>query len=142
MSYSKVVTNSGWKTVQSKKRRVDKASPKQANPLKGIAMTRNRDIYLQGLKLDDDNDEDDVIDSVKAYCKDRDIVPVYTRLIPVRFDSTRTGCRLTVREVDYNRAVQNDFWPDHIKAREWTQRPRDGNGNDGAEARPLSDYED
>ena len=142
ISYSKVVTNSGWKTVQSKKRRVDKASPKQANPLKGIAMTRNRDIYLQGLKLDDDNDEDDVIDSVKAYCKDRDIVPVYTRLIPVRFDSTRTGCRLTVREVDYNRAVQNDFWPDHIKAREWTQRPRDGNGNDGAEARPLSDYED
>ena len=142
LTYSKVVTNSGWKTVQSKKRKYDNVSPKHVNPLKGIAMTRNRDVYLQGLKLDEYDGGDEVIDSVRAYCKERGITPVYIRLIPVRFDSTRTGCRLTVKESDFNRVLRDNFWPDYIKAREWTSRPREDNGNDGAEARPPSDNED
>ena len=140
-SYSKVVTNSGWKTVQSKKRKYDNSSPRNANPLRGIAMTRNRDVYLQGLLLDDcgTGSGEDVIDSVKAYCRDRGIKAVYIKLIPVKFDDTRTGCRLTVKEDDFKRVVREEFWPDHIKAREWTQRPRDGYGNDGGEENTSSD---
>ena len=102
-------------------------------------MTKNRDVYLQGLELVDSGSGGDVIDSVKAYCRERGIKPVYITLIPVKFDTTRTGCRLTVKEEDFDRAVRDNFWPDHIQAREWTPTPREGYGNDDGEVSTSSD---
>ena len=142
MSYAKVVTNSGWKTVATKKRKYDTVSPKPTHSLRGIAATRNRDIYLQGLALGDMDSDEDVIECVRAYCLDRDITPVFLRIIPVRFDCTRTGCRLTVRESDYDTVICEDFWPDHISVRDWTPRPRDNAGNGGEGEGPPSDHDD
>ena len=126
-SYAKVVTSNGWKQVESKKRKFNNVSPKVAFPLRGVAATQNRDIYLQGLRVNVGECEDDVIESVRAYCLERGITPVFIRVIPVKFDCTRTGCRLTVRDEDYDRAIMNSFWPDNISARDWTPKPRDNN---------------
>ena len=126
VSYARVLTGNGWKTVPSKKRKFDKVSPK-SRPLKGIAASNNRDIYLQGLVVGVYESEDDVIESVRVYCIDRGITPVFIRNIPVKFDCTRTGCRLTVRDEDYDDVIMNSFWPEHISARDWTPRVR---GND------------
>ena len=141
-SYSKVVTNSGWKTITTKKRKFDNVSPKVSRPLKGIAATVNREVYLQGLDLEGYIDEDDIIESVKSYCLENGIKPIYIRIIPVRFDQTRVGCKLTVVEEDFERVIDSEFWPDNISAREWTPKPRDNNGNNGGGARQPSDDED
>ena len=116
-TYAKVVTKNGWRPA--KKRRVEKVSPKSAPKLKGKPATRNKDVYVQGLAVDDCEDEDDMIDMVRSYCKAANVVPIYIRLIPVKFDCTRTGCRLTVKECDYDDVLNDDFWPDDVYAREW-----------------------
>ena len=61
---------------------------------------------------------------------------MYVRIIPVRYDVTRTGCRVTVREEDYERVILESFWPDAIRVRDWSPRPRDnqGEGEEGARA--------
>ena len=128
MSYANAAKKGEWKTQQSKKRKFEKVSPKASFPLKGIPTTVNRDIYLQGLDVRDRNDEE-LIESVRSYCLNNNVEPTFIRLIPVRYDFTRTGCRLTVRERDFSKVVRNTFWPDNIKAREWTAKPRDNQNN-------------
>ena len=140
-TYSKVVTNNGWKTVPAKKRKFDNVSPKPTMPLKGIATTVNRDVYLQGLDVGECSDEE-LIESVRSYCIERGITPTYIRIIPVRYDYTRAGCRLTVRESDFNMVIRNNFWPDEIRAREWKPKPRENNENEGRGPRAPSDEED
>ena len=142
MSYANAVTHYDWKTVQSKKRKFERVSPKPTFRLKGIAATRNRDIYLQGVRVADGSNDEDIIESVRSYCLEHGIKPIYITLIPVKFDCTRTGCRLTVKEDDYEQALCNDFWPDHISARVWTPKPRDNQNNDEGPARQHSDNED
>ena len=139
-SYAKVVSRNGWNTVQ-KKRKFDRVSPRAAFPLLGIPATVNREVYLQGLRLSEGMDADDVMDSVKAYCLDRVITPVYLRAIPVKYDCTRTGCKLTVCEEDYERVIDDEFWPEDISVRDWTPKVRD-NQNNGDGVRPPSDDDD
>ena len=64
-----------------------------------------------------------------------DVIPIYIRLIPVKFDCTRTGCRLTVKEGDYEDVLDDDFWPEDVYAREW-RRNRD---NDDGDRHPSGD---
>ena len=137
-SYAKVASENAWKTM-GKKRKFDKVSPKGTRPLKGIAATVNREIYLQGLDLDGCVDEEDIIESVREYCADRGVKLVYIRVIPVKYDDNRAGCKITVVEDDFERVVDSDFWPDNISSREWTRRPRDDRANDGGAARQPSD---
>ena len=137
-SYAKVASENAWKTV-GKKRKYDRVSPKGSRPLKGIAATVNREIYLQGLDLDGCTDEDDIIESVREYCMERGVKPVHIRIIPVRYDDNRVGCKITVVEDDFGYVVDSDFWPENISAREWTRRPRDDRGNDGDAAGQQSD---
>ena len=136
----KVVTRNGWTTVSSKKRKFE-VSPRAAFPLKGRPTTVNRDVYVQGLDIGNGESEDDVIESVRCYCLDRGITPVFLRIIPVRYDNTRTGCRLTVSEEDYERVIRNSFWPANVKVRDWIVRPRD-NGNEGDGGRAPSDNDE
>ena len=142
MSYAKAASNTRWKTKQSKKRKFEKVSPRLSFPLKGKPATSNRDVYLQGLDVGDGNGEDDMLDSVKAYCIRNGITPLFVRIIPVKYDCTRVGCRLTVSEEDFERVIDDEFWPDNVSVREWTYRPRDNRGNGGAGARNPSDNED
>ena len=127
----RVVTNSGWKTVQSKKRKYNNVSPKLSFPLKGAASTTVREVYLQGLEVSESERDEDIISSVRTYCLERGITPVYIRIIPVRYDFTRTGCKLTIKECDYERVIREEFWPDLIRVRDWTPRPRDNREDDG-----------
>ena len=127
-SVKKVVTRNGWTTVQSKKRKYEKVSLKAAFPLTGIPSTVNRDVCLQGFRIRNGESEEEVMESVRAYCLDRGITPVFIRSIPVKFDCTRTGCRLTIVEEDYERVILNSFWPQNIRTRDWTPRPREDKG--------------
>ena len=142
-SYAKVVSENPWTTVQSnsgKKRKFEKVSPKLMFPLKGTASTNVKDVYLQGLDVEDGQTHDDVIDSVRAYCNGNGVKPVFIRIIPVKFDCTRTGCRLTIKIEDFERVMMESFWPELISVREWTPRNRDRfDQNEGREGDDLSD---
>ena len=141
-SYAKVAGEGDWLKVQSnsgKKRKFEKVSPKVSFPLKGSASTIVRDVYLQGLKVEDGQTPEDVIDSVRSYCVKNGIKPVFISIIPVKYDCTRTGCRLTIIEEDFERVLMETFWPDLITVREWTARPRDGRQNNGNEGRGQFD---
>ena len=129
-TYAKVVTRNGWSTVP-KKRKFDSVSPKSAYPLRGIPTTVNRHVYVQGLRVIDGLGEDDMIDSVRMFCIERNITPVFVRIIPVKFDDTRTGCKLTIREDDYDRVMSEYFWPEDVTVRDWTPRNKDNNDAGG-----------
>ena len=138
----KIVTRNGWTTVENKKRKYEKVSPRAASTLEGIPATVNRDVYLQGLRIRNGECEEDVMENVKAYCIERGITPVFVRNIPVKFDCTRTGCRLTVNEEDYERVILNVFWPENIRARDWTPKPKDNRDNEDFGDGPPSDEEE
>ena len=138
----KIVTRNGWTTVENKKRKYEKVSPRAASTLEGIPATVNRDVYLQGLRIRYGECEEDVMENVRAYCIERGITPVFVRNIPVKFDCTRTGCRLTVNEEDYERVILNVFWPENIKVRDWTPKPKDNRDNeDGGDGPPYDEEE-
>ena len=139
MSYAKAVTDNDWKVKQSKKRKFEKVSPRLSFPLKGSVSNTVRDVYLQGLDIEDGQNDDDVADSVREYCNKHGITPVYIRIIPVKYDCTRTGVRLTVKSEDFERVIDESFWPDLITVREWTQRNRDNRQNDNGNGRDVSD---
>ena len=141
-SYASAVATTKWKTMQSKKRKFEKVSPKLTFPLKGKPSTCNRDVYLQGLDVGDGNGSEDMMESVRSYCVDKGVTPLYIRIIPVRYDCTRVGCRLTISEEDFERVMDELFWPDDVSVREWTPKPRDNRGNGEAGARPPSDNDD
>ena len=63
----------------------------------------------------------------------------FIRIIPVRYDSNRAGCKLTVVEEDFERVLDDEFWPDNITVREWTYRPPDNRDNDDGGATDSSD---
>ena len=69
------------------------------------------------------------------------VTPIFIRIIPVKYDCTRTGCRVTVVEEDFERVLMNDFWPENIRVREWTQRPRD-NDNEVGDVETSSDNDE
>ena len=96
-------------------------------------------MYLQGLDLEGCSDDEEIIDSVREYCRDHGIKPVFIRIIPVRYDSNRAGCKLTVVEEDFERVLDDEFWPDNITVREWTYRPPDNRDNDDGGATDSSD---
>ena len=124
-SYSKVVSINGWKTMENKKRKRDRVSPKHIPPLKGAAVSRNKDLYIHDIDIDGVEDPDDLIEVIRLYCIDRSVRPVYIRIITGRYDCTRAGCRLTVKEEDVDKVLSEDFWPYGVRAREWVYRSRD-----------------
>ena len=128
-SYAKMVTKNGWTTVQ-KKRKFESVSPKVGFPLRGIPTTVNRNVYLQGLDMSEGQCAEDMADSIRAYLRERGVIAIFIRIIPVRNDSTRTGCKLTIKEEDFERVIQDDFWPDDVTVREWTPRVRNDEGED------------
>ena len=139
MNYAKAVSDNEWKVKQSKKRKFEKVSPKQAFPLKGSASNTVRDVYLQGLDIEDGQTDEDVIESVRSYCNKYGITPVFIRIIPVKYDCTRTGVRLTIKCEDFERVVRESFWPDLITVREWTPRNRDNRQNGNGDNHDPSD---
>ena len=124
-SYSKVVTINGWKTIENKKRKRDRLSPKQIPPLKGAIVTRCKDVYVYDIDIGGVEDPDDLVEVIRLYCIDRAVSPTYIRIITSRFDQSRAGCRLTVKENDVDKVVSAGFWPDGVRAREWVCRNRD-----------------
>ena len=140
-SYAKVASENQWNTVQYKKRKFEKVSPKPVFPLKGIAATAVKDVYLQGLKIEDGQTDEDILDSVRAFCIGNGVSPVYVSIIPVKTDCTRTGCRVTVKSEDFDKVMCESFWPDLISVREWTIRNKDKWLNDGDDGQEQSDDE-
>ena len=121
-----------WSIADGKgrKRKVDE----RRHSLKGIKTISQRDVYVQGIDYRGLANYTEVENEVKGYCKDNGISLLFIKVIPVKLDNTQVGCKISVKEEDFDRIMSEEFWPEFVTVRPWVFRPKDGRGNGGANA--------
>ena len=82
------------------------------------------EVYIQELDCSTCRGSEDFEEMVMEYCKKRGLKAVDACTIPVKNSRTKSGCKLTVHEADYDTAMDRDFWPRGSKVRPWRSRPR------------------
>ena len=129
-SYAGAAKKAPWNTVNYGKKR-KATDTKGKRPLKGTRSVVQRDIYIQGLDFEYMNDYVEMEDTIQEYCRDNGVSVLYMRIIPTKFDRTRLGCKISVKETDFERVMEDDFWPDDVTVREWVRKPRNEDGPEG-----------
>ena len=127
-SYADMMNKPGPWNKEYKKRKRNKSSPESIPFLKGVNQSENFDVFIRGLDMNVCPDPRDMAKVVKAHCIRGGVYPVYVKVFPADFDYSKSGARVTVREVDAVKVLNDEFWPNHIKVRKWEERPRAGKG--------------
>ena len=131
----KIVTRSGWKTPQNKKRKRERSGSKTVPPLRAAVASIRRELYVQGLDYSECSCHADFEDMVVEFCKSQGVKIIDACTIPKGKSRVEAGCKVTVRECDYAQLSDPDFWPGDSTVRPWTQRPRGGRReNDASDA--------
>ena len=68
---------------------------------------------------------DDMEEAMKIHCRDRGINANFCRVMTNNYGSSTVGCRVNVREEDFNMLLDPEFWPADVEVREWLPRGRD-----------------
>ena len=68
--------------------------------------------------------KEDLEDIVFEHCKENGMNPIDLCTIPMNGSRIKAGCKVTVRDEDYDRALTLDFWPRGAIVRPWENRPR------------------
>ena len=131
----RVVTRSGWKTPENKKRKRERSRARVVPPLRAAVPTIHRELYIQGLDYSECSCHADFEDMVVEFCNRQGVKILGACTIPKGKSRAEAGCKVTVRECDYLRLSDPDFWPGDSTVRPWTQRPRGGRReNDNSDA--------
>ena len=125
-SNGRVVTRSGWKTPENKKRKRERSGARAVPPLRAAVPTIRRELYVQGLDYSECSCHADFEDMVVEFCNRQGVKILGACTIPKGKSRVEAGCKVTVRECDYLRLSDPDFWPGDSTVRPWTQRPRGG----------------
>ena len=125
ITYAEASGKDPWTTSDGKKnKRMTRANSKLVPELKSAAEAALKEVYIQELDCSTCNSKADFERMVLAYCKKRGLYAVDACTIPVKNSRTKSGCKLTVHDSDYDAAMSRDFWPRGSMVRPWTQRPR------------------
>ena len=130
----KIVTKNGWLTPTShnKKRKREKSGQKKYPLLAGAQIVAHRDVLVRRLDYQQCECYADIEEMVRLHCRARGIMTVQVNAIPYAPDDTQIGCKVTVKEEDYDTLLAKGFWPKPAFARQWYRKPRNnGNGEDG-----------
>ena len=134
VSYSRVVTRSGWKVVPSKKRKRDRSGNKKLPALRGVKTAVKRELYVQGLDYSLCTCFADLEDIVFAYCLNRGVTALDCCTIPKAKSRVEAGCKVTIREIDCATVAHPDFWPENITVRPWVPKARGNKRGDAGDA--------
>ena len=128
-SYAESVTKYPWKT-QSK----DKGKKRVLPMISGLDDTENKEMFVRGLKCADFRNRKDLEDSVKYYCKERDINLVHQRVLGFKVGRVTVGCKIVVKNADVDKIATKGFWPAKVWIREWYDDPQEEipSGNDSS----------
>ena len=121
-SYAEMANKNKWNTQGRKRKNVDT----RHMSLKGKKTISHREVYVQGLDFQGLSDYADMEALVQKYCKKEGIAVVFIKIIPVKYDKSQVGCKLSVVEEDFERVVDDDFWPEFVNVRPWVYKPKPG----------------
>ena len=118
-SYAEKVTKYQWKTATgSKNSEKGKKGPYPA--IKSAAHSKNKEMYVRGMSCGDFRAYRDLEEAVRLYCKERDVITVFQRVIIYNKENDSVGIKVVVRECDVAKFSSRGFWPDGISVREWS----------------------
>ena len=131
----KVVTKNGWLTPMShnKKRKRERSGQKKYPLLAGAQIAVHRDVLVRRLDYQQCECYADIEEMVRLYCRDRGVMTVQVNAIPYAPDDTQIGCKVTVKEDDYETLLVKGFWPKPAFARQWYRKPRNNANEDEAD---------
>jgi hypothetical protein len=81
----------------------------------GVERKKIKRLYLEGVRLGTS------IEKIKEYMEQRGISPTFIRI----FSSKRKGTiavRVNINDEDFDCVSNNDFWPNHVYARQWLSK--------------------
>ena len=93
--------------------------------IKGFDNSNNKELFVRGVNCNGAKVYRDVENAVRDYCVDRNIHPIYQRVIGFRVGKPTAGCKLVLRAEDEKKVYDDDFWPKGISVREWYENPAD-----------------
>ena len=93
----------------------DNLNEQESSDFVGVQRKIIKRLYLGGVRLGTS------IEKIKEYMKQKGISPTFIRI----FNSKRKGTiavRVNVNEEDFDCVCNNDFWPNHVYARQWLSK--------------------
>ena len=120
-TYAEMAGEEPWLPAVRPKKNADN----KFRSLKGVKATVHREVYVQGLDLQGASDYTEMESLINKYCKKNGVKVVFLNIIPVKYDKNQVGCKLSVLSEDYERVLNDDFWPEFVTVRAWRYRNRD-----------------
>ena len=120
-SQSRVVTRNGWSPPDRKRKRT-KTSPRAYPPRRATKNKPYRDIFVRGLESDGYIGPEDMEDAIQDYMDDRGVTVFFVRVIS-QPEPGLANVKVTVSDVDLQKTLDYNFWPEGASAREWYIKP-------------------
>ena len=121
-TYAQMAGEEPWLQPNRKRKNVDN----KFRSLKGVKAILHREVYVQGLDLQGATDYTEMETLVHNYCKKNGVKVVFLKIIPVKYDKSQVGCKLSVLSEDFERVLDDSFWPEDVSVRAWRYKKRDG----------------
>ena len=137
-SYSGALEHNQWDKATGKNKRRSKLGNKKIPELKSAAEVALREVYVQELDCSTCRGSREFEEMVLNYCRKRGLKAVDACTIPVKNCRTKSGCKLTVQDADFDTAMTRDFWPRGTSVRPWSSKPR-SDSNDEYDDESLSE---
>ena len=118
-SYADKVTKYEWKTATGNKGN-EKGKKGSYPAIKSAATARNKEMYVRGMSCSDFRVYRDLEEAVKLYCREREVVTIYQRVIMYNKENDSVGIKVVIRETDVAKFSAKGFWPEGISVREWS----------------------
>ena len=131
-SFSTVVSRNKWKKMRYDQKVGEREAAKKLN-LKGIKSILQREVYVQGLDFRGFASHAEMEKLLYDYCVKRKITVIFMNIIPAKYDKETVGCKIAVKESDFEAVMEETFWPEDVTVREWRRKPRNAMGNEGYE---------
>lgn len=125
-SYRDIAAREGpWMNGSNRKQRRDLRKnlkgkePKKTYHLEGKIPDKTSLLYLRNVGMTNEDYENDVIDSVKAFALEHCVKVSHASIVYNRYSDSVVGVKINVPETQKQTVLQDEFWPCNITCREW-----------------------
>ena len=129
-SFAEKVSKTAWMKMGKNNKVMEVVATKKRG-LRGVKSILQKEIYVQGLDYNGMSNFNEMEKLIHTFCVKRGVQVLFMKIIPAKYDKSQVGCKLAVKEEDFDRVMQDGFWPEFTHVREWKRKPRNGNGQDG-----------
>ena len=120
-----------WSIADGKGKKRKTVEKKPTHSFRGLRTISQREIYVQGIDYRGFSNHTAVEKEVKGFCKDKGVDILFIKVIPVKLDHNQVGCKIAVKEADFDTVMDERFWPEFVSVRAWVYCPREGRAQAG-----------